>query len=128
MRRRWNRDDDADLRRLRKKAGGTAALLKRLERALKNKPRHGGRRKNAVSAQSQYDDFLRSVCELNKRTLGTPYRQTLEWYLKAPERARNHAVRGGLTALKLWRESIRTAAPENMTAGYGRKLIAATPR
>jgi hypothetical protein len=100
VRRRWTKDDDADLRRLLKKAGGTAALLKRLETALKNKPHHGGRRKNAVSAQSQYDDFLRTECENNKRVHGTPYRQTLEWYFKAPERARKALAEHGIKGVR----------------------------
>jgi hypothetical protein len=98
---RWDKRDDADLRRLYGKAGRTdAALLERLHTALKNKPRRGGRRKGAVSAASFLDEVLRDTCERYKRAYGWPYKKTIEWFFQAPVRAREVLTKYGLKGVK----------------------------
>ena len=96
----WTRRDDDDLRRLYHKAGGEQALLERLRAALETTPRQG-RRKGAVSPQSQFDDFLHTQCESNKRAHGIPYARTIEWLLGAEKRALKALAEHGVVGVRV---------------------------
>ena len=96
----WGKRDDGDLPPLCKKAGGETELLKRLEAAQKNKPRHGGRRKGAVSypLDAEHASFLRWWCGEMERLYGIPPSKTIRHFASGPERGRKALAKHGVRA------------------------------
>lgn len=118
----WGKRDDTDLIRLYKKAGGKAAMLKRLDSALKNMPRHAGRKKGAVKYRDdEIVPVLRQMCEELDRLYGIKPYTTVRWFAGTRERAREALAKRGVKLDPAW-PPIMGNSPEAIAARLARKI------